>query len=82
MVPGVRVPRAPPRPGRSARDRGGGGRAAGRGGAGPGAGGWRDARSVPAPGLEPAAPPPACPRRCAMQCGEWLGLAEERTVEF
>lgn len=48
-----------------------------------GAGGWRDARSVPAPGLEPALHPPhACPRRCAMQCGEWLGLAEERTVEF
>lgn len=48
-----------------------------------GAGGWRDARSVPAPASSPRSlPPPACPRRCAMQCGEWLGLAEERTVEF
>lgn len=42
------------------------------------AGAWPRARAPPPP---PAAAA-ACPRRCAMQCGEWLGLAEERTVEF
>lgn len=43
--------------------------------------GRQDARSSSAP-ARARAPASACPRRCAMQCGEWLGLAEERTVEF
>lgn len=44
-----------------------------------GAGGWRDARSVPAPGLEPALPPPRA--RAAARCSVgngwgWLKSAQ------
>ncbi|CAI9158324.1 unnamed protein product [Rangifer tarandus platyrhynchus] len=81
VVPGVRVPGEPPRPGWSACDRGGGGRAAGRGGAGPGAGGWRDARSVPAPGLEPA--PPSSPRaRAAARCSVGNGWGWPKRAQW